>query len=255
MNTAAPSPSQRRRPDSGFTLIELLIAIVLSSLIVGVTTAALATSMNIASSTTDQVSDSTDAGLIASFLFRDAQSAGATDPATAQNDTTLGVSTSSTALGWSGCTQTGTLIVRFSWADRTSASVQRNAVATYALDTQKQLIRRLCKNGTIVDVLLGHAVNAATAHCAPDPSCAGRPTSVDLALTGSGLRAPFTYTLTASLRASSQTNPEPANSSTVAVLILGDRTSSPDCPNLTLAGSATVTVLGGSVGEMGPAKG
>lgn len=247
MIASTPSATQRCRPDSGFTLIELLIAIVLSSLIVGVTTAALATSMNIASSTTDQVSDSTDAGLIASFLFRDAQSAGAIDPATGQNDATLGVSTTSSALGWSGCAQAGTLVVRFSWADRTSSSVQHTVVATYALDKQKQLIRRLCKNGTTVDVPLGHAVNAATARCAPDPTCADRPSSVDLAITGSGLRAPFTYSLIASLRGSTQAPPEPSNSSTVALLVLGDRTSTPKCPNLRLSGFGIVTVLGDAI--------
>jgi len=232
----------KTRRDAGFTLIELLIAVVLSSLIAGVTVAALMTSLNVASSTTDQVNDSTDAGLISAFLFRDAQSAGATNPVNAQLDPTLGVSTANDATGWSGCAQTGTLVVRFSWADHTSVAAQSTAVATYALDTSKQLVRRLCKNGTTVDVILGRFVNAATATCTPGPTCSGHPASVALDMTGSGVRAPFRYTLTAALRSDVQTPPQTSNSSPVPLVALGNATA--PCPNLTLGGTGAVTVVG-----------
>ena len=61
------------RRDAGFTLVELLIALVLSGIIAGVIVAAMATSLNVASATTKLVADSTDAGLISAFLYRDAQ--------------------------------------------------------------------------------------------------------------------------------------------------------------------------------------
>ena len=235
---------QAHRPEAGFTLIELLIAVVLSSMIAGVTVAALMTSLNVASSTTDEVSDSTDAGLISAFLYRDAQSAGATDPTTAQLDPALGVSTNDTAAGWANCTQPATLVVRFSWVDRTSTSAQSTAVSTYALDANKQLIRRLCKNGTNVDVIVGRSVNAARATCMPDPACGNHPRSVALDVTGSSAAAPFTYTLTAALRANQQGAPTADNSSVVSLIALGDAKASAPCPNLTLTGNGVITVTG-----------
>ena len=88
MNGAEPGGRQRQRHDDrGFTLIELLIALVLSSLIVGVVTAA---SDHVAQR--GQFDHRPDRRLdrrrlISSFLIRDAQSAGATDPLTALRDT------------------------------------------------------------------------------------------------------------------------------------------------------------------------
>jgi hypothetical protein len=175
----------------------------------GVVVAAMITSLNAARSTSAHVSDSTDAGLISSFLIRDAQSAGGIDPATAAPDVSLGVSTLQSDPAGVACSA-GTLVVRFSWTERTS--VASNVVVTYAritdpLDaTKQQLIRRICTtrgvNTTKVDVILGRNIQSATAACAPVATnyCAGRPTSVSLTVTGKDTPTALTSILTASLR-------------------------------------------------------
>jgi prepilin-type N-terminal cleavage/methylation domain-containing protein len=195
-----------RRADGGFTLIELVIALALSSLIVGVITAALITSLNVSSSTTAQVNDSNEAGLASAFLFRDAQSAGGILPATAFADPTRGVSTTD----WAGCTQgSAALVVRFSWIEQGSTPASSN-VATYAF-AGSTLTRQICKDGVAgATVVLGSHFASAVASCLPvptvttppTPNCAGRPTSVSLTVTGLGARAPLSAVLTASLRAS-----------------------------------------------------
>ena len=236
--------STPRRSDSGFTLIELLMAIVLGGIIAGVTVAALATSMHIAKSTTDQVNDSNDAGLVAAFFFRDAQSAGATDPATATADPSLGVSVDDSAAGWGGCTQVGALVVRFSWVERRSSAAPHAVTVTYALDDINELTRRLCADGTSVDVVVGRSITAASVACQPDPSCTSRPTSATLTVTGSAAGVPLTSSLTASLRGDVQAAPQSANSSPVGLVALGVPVSSVPCPNLTLGGSGTLNVIG-----------
>ena len=231
--------ARRRRGlrDSGFTLIELIMALVLSGLIAGVVVAALVTSLNIADSTSDQLHDSTDAGLISAFLYRDAQAAGGTDPAKAQLDSSIGVSTTD----WGGCSQSpSTLVVRFSWFDRQTVSAKRAIVATYALDATNQLTRRICEDGVPTNVVLGRFLDSATASCLP--SCSGLPNTVTLSMSGSGDRAPFSYTLSASLRTQTQIQPTTTNSSTVALVALGGVAST--CPNLSLAGTSLITVRG-----------
>ncbi len=207
MNTRKPRNLADRtgQTDRGFTLIELVIAIVLSGLIAGVVVAALITSLNAADSTTAQVNDSTDTGLVSTFLIRDAQSSGGIDPATAQpGGATLGVSKSD----WGGCAQSAALVVRFSWVDHTSAAVRSTIVVTYAYNSSTQVLtRRTCTDGAAgADVVLGRHLTSAVATCQVDnqildANCTARhPISVLLALTGSGVRAPLSATLSASLR-------------------------------------------------------
>ena len=69
------------------------------------------------------------------------------------------------------------------------------------------------------------------------------PLSVSLTLTGLGTRAPLVYTLRASLRVDAQATPTSANSSPVPLLALGAG-ASVACPNLTLSGTGTITVIG-----------
>jgi len=232
--------------DGGFTLVEMLIAVVLSGVIAGAVIAALATSLNVASSTTKLVADSTDAGLISAFLYRDAQAAGATDPSTTQPDARLGVSTSSSSAGWSDCAQAGSkLVVRFSWLDAITVSNRRRNVVTYALDDAHHLTRRFCpSDGTPTDLALGQAITSATATCAPDPSCGPLTASVAVTLTGTEAQTPFAYTLTASLRTDKQNPPTSANSSAVPLLALSAPTGTNPCPNLTVTGARQVNVLG-----------
>ena len=244
------APPRGRQADGGFTLVELLIAIVLSGIIAGVTVAALATSMNVASSTSAEVADSTDASLITAFLYRDAQAAGTTNPTTAVTDLAYGVATSSstdaaaTAAAWGGCAQYGAMVARFSWIDRNLGGVAGQAVTvTYALDSSSQLVRRICRAGISSDVVLGHGVTAAAAQCQPDPACGLLATAVALTVSGSGARAPYTYTLTASLRVDGQSRPTANTSSTVALVALGTGAKRP-CPVLTLDGAPRVRVSG-----------
>ena len=213
MNVRSPRIRDRIRCiDGGFTLIELVIAMTLSLLIGGVVVAALVTSLNVAKATTEQVGDSADAGLIASFLLRDAQSAGGIDPATALADPTLGVSTDPADPAGQAC-RADPSVVRFSWVER-SAAVETTFVVTYATmtdpqdATKQQFVRRVCTYGgadpATVDVVLGRDVLSAVAKCLPLPIfpafCTGRPDSVTLTVAGKGTRAPLVSILTASLR-------------------------------------------------------
>ena len=250
---------QSSRTDAGFTLVELLIAIVLSSVIAGVIVAAIATSLNIASSTTRQVSDSADAGLISAFLYRDAKAAGATDPATAQTDASAGVSTAGSTAGWAGCAQTGTFVVRFSWIDRRPGADSRTIVSTYALDADRQLTRRLCQDGTSSLAVLSHPLTSAVAVCSPTPACGATTASVSLTISGSAGPNPFSYSLVGVLRAELQTRPTSASASAVPLITLGGSAGAASCPNLSLSGSGRVNVLGdvvvGSACDPSPIKG
>jgi prepilin-type N-terminal cleavage/methylation domain-containing protein len=200
MTTVRARAKSRRHFDRGFTLIEVLISLVLSGLIAGVVVSVILTSLNAADSTTAEINDSNDAALVSSFLIRDGQASGGIDPATAS--ASAGVSTTDPA----GCTQTGALVVRFSWMEHSSATTHTPTVVTYVFNSATQtLSRRVCLNGssTGTDVLLGSHITSAGATCqrgsSPDATCS-RPTGVSLSLSGSGKRAPFSTTLTASLR-------------------------------------------------------
>ena len=236
--TRGPFASSRR--DLGLTLIELLISISLTMIIGGVVSAALITSMNAASSTAAQAADSTDAQLIAAYLTRDAQAAGGTDPDTAQLVADLGVSTSATTVGWSGCAQTGDLVVRFSWIDRGAAIDSSPVVVTYALASDGTLVRRACEGSAQTDVTLARNIESATATCSPGGVCEGLPDQVTLTVRGGAAATPFDYTLTASLRGEVQTSPTSVNSAQAPLVVLRDT----DCPVLSVAGSGTTFVRG-----------
>ena len=249
-----PSRRCERHSDSdhGFTLIELIIAMTLSLMIGGVVVAALITSLRVSSSTTDEVGDSTDAGLITAFLTRDAQSAGSIVPTTALRNTTVGVSTASTA--WDSCSQApATLVVRFSWIEWSSAQlVENKVVVTYGLTspdalnpTKKQLTRRLCRNGatTGADIVLGRELALVTATCSPVcTSTTTTPTTMWLDVTSWGT-TPVAYQLKATVRGDTQAAPTVSNSAPVPLLALGAG-SSVVCPNVNLAGTGVVTVRG-----------
>ena len=212
MNTKRPVARRARHANAGFTLIEVLFALVLSAMISGVVAAGLITGLNVFTSTNDQVADSTDAGLMSSFLIRDAQSAGGIDPATALPDPTLGISTNTSDVDGQACLTSGLVTadvkVRFKWIDRTSATANTNVVV-YALDTTTHILtRHLCTNGAyVVQVALGRNITKATTSCQYEssllvqpPYCGGHPTTVSMDIEGKGTRAPLKYTLTASLR-------------------------------------------------------
>ncbi|HEY0520336.1 MAG TPA: putative Ig domain-containing protein, partial [Ilumatobacteraceae bacterium] len=213
----------------------------------GVVVAALITSLNVSRSTSIQVKDSTDAGLITAYLTRDAQSTGGIVPTTAIRDSTVGVSTAPT--GWDGCAQVApaTLVVRFSWIERTTLlAPSSKVVVTYAFDSSKaQLTRRSCRDSTTgPDIVLGRDVVSVVATC--DSDCTVAPTTVSLAVTGSGTRAPLSYTLKASLRMDAQAVPTAVNAAPVPLVALGAG-AAVSCPNVDLAGTGPVTVVGNAV--------
>ena len=228
------------RPDAGFTLIEVLIAVALSSVIAGVTVAAMLTSMNVIDVTTEQITTSTDTGLIASWFYRDAQAAGGTAPATGRPDAETGESVLHSTAGWQGCVQPGALVVRFSWTDRVASGLDRDVVVTYSLNGTK-LTRRQCIDGAIADLVLGGTIADASATCSPDRSCVAAQ-RVSLQITGVGERIPADHTLTASLRDVAAPLPNSTTSVAAPLVVLGgDGTL---CPPIALNGACATTVIG-----------
>jgi choice-of-anchor A domain-containing protein/prepilin-type N-terminal cleavage/methylation domain-containing protein len=237
----------RWRHDRGFTLVEVVMSVVLGSIIAGVTVAVMITSLNVVDSTRDLSRDSTDTGLVATFLYRDAQAAGGTDPVTLRSDATLGVSASD----WNGCQQPGgSLVVRFAWVDRTDASASHPMTTTWALFGDGRLVRRACQDDARVDVAVGEHVADAAASCLPGPACDASTTEVRMQLTGSAVSASPTVTLTASLR-TDLASASPAPSSTgppSPLVVVGADT--PACPEMTL-GTARTVVIGAALVDGG----
>ena len=123
---------------------------------------------------------------------------------------------------WGGCEQDGTLVVRFSWVDR-SATSDLSTVTTWAVDRQDQLVRRSCDADGSVDLVLGRNISSVSAACRPDPACVGESTSISLSVRGANTRVPSDYTLTASLRGDLQESPNVSSAAPVALLVLGEQ--------------------------------
>lgn len=232
--------------DRGFTLLEVVLTIVLGGAIAGVVVAALLTSLSVVKSTSEQVADSSDAGLITAYLFRDAQAAGATDPATAGSNAQIGIGLPASADPWAGCKQDGSFVVRFSWVDRRTAADQHTVTVTYALSADDRLVRRSCDGGAIVDVDLARSLSAVSATCRPEAACTGDPEEVVLTFTGTGERNPTAMSLTATLRHRPQAVPDTTTATAVPLLVIGG-SRSPDCPDLQLDGTGELRILGGAV--------
>lgn len=228
----------RQGADAGLTLVELTISVVLSAVLAGVVISILLTSMSVVDRTTEISHDATDAGLIAAFLYRDAQAAGGTDPATFTAVPGLGVSTTD----WGDCKQDGELVLRFSWIDRLDLLREHPMTVTWALGGDGALNRRACQDGEAVDVALGEHVSAATAVCEPDKACGPETTSVRLDITGSAQPEPVTFSLSANLRVEAPAAAQPSGVAAPLVVLGGDTAG---CPELSLGGP--VVVLGDGV--------
>lgn len=224
--------------DGGFTLVELVISIVLSSIVAGVVVAIMVTSLNLVDATTDISHDATDAGLIAAFLYRDAQAAGGTDPLTLAELPELGVSTTD----WGSCEQDGELVVRFSWVDREDQTAEHPMVVSWALLDDTRFVRRACQDGLHADVPLGEHIAAATAACRPGPACDATTDTVELTINGSAASSPTAFTLSATLRPDVPIGALPGGIA-APLLLLGDGQPTPTCPELTLD-AGRVVVLG-----------
>ena len=97
MTRAQCRGGRRARSESGMTLVEVVISVVLLSMITGAVGAAFITGFNGVRPSQQRVRESNDAQVIASFLVRDAQSAGGSNPNTGTGDASLGVSSPGTA--------------------------------------------------------------------------------------------------------------------------------------------------------------
>lgn len=225
--------------DGGFTLVELVISLVLSSIVAGITVAIMMTSLNVVDSTSDISRDATDAGLIAAFLYRDAQAAGGTDPMTLADVPGLGVST----VDWATCEQKGELVVRFSWIDRDGTGVDDPMHVTWALHDDGRLVRRACQGASGVDVPLGEHVAKASAVCLPGPACDTSAASVELTVVGSAERSPTTFSLSATLRPDVPVGALPGGMAAPLMLVSEGSDAGSDCPELEL-GAGRVVVLG-----------
>lgn len=240
-----PGEQRDRAGDAGFTLIEVLISLVLGGIIAGVTVAAMLTSMNVIDVTSEQISGSTDTGLVASFFYRDAQAAGGTLPSTGLADPSAGVSVSNSPTGWHGCAQPGTLVVRFSWTERVTAAQDHDVVVTYGLSGTK-LTRRICVGASASDLVVGENIASAEASCQPDAACGGSPDRVSLRIVGVGERVAADHTFSASLRQVQASPPDSSTTIAAPLVVLGGGGSTP-CPPLRIAGVGDVVVLGDAV--------
>ncbi len=210
---------------SGFTLVELIIVVMLMGMITSALAASFVTALNASSVDSQRINETDDAQQVASFLVRDAQAAGGSNPATGSADTSLGVSLTDDA----GCTGTGALVIRFEWLDRVTALSSRSRVVTYFFDsTAHRLVRLSCVDGGAASsVTLAGSVGspAPSAGCIPVESCPGLPDRVTLTLTAtnnpSTAPSPYTTTLTASVRPEAQVPPNLGNSTSVPLLALG----------------------------------
>jgi len=240
--------SDPRQREAGFTLVELIIAVVIVATISAALVTVLGTSVRVSGSTTQKVRESNDAALISSFLVRDAQAAGGTDPVTAALDLTLGVSTSDAASCGTPLAAGSNVVVRFKWNDRqwntaTQTSTARSMVATYVLDGAGTLTRYSCAGGGATSIaVLGRHVASAVATC--DPSCSGLPTSVSLtvdeAADVANPTSPYSYRLQALIRPQQQPAPSSSNGTTVPLMTLGGGV----CTSVSGSGNGTIIVNG-----------
>ncbi|MFN8023531.1 MAG: collagen-binding domain-containing protein [Acidimicrobiales bacterium] len=237
--------ARRGERDLGITLVEIVIAVVLSGIVSAVLVATLATSLNVVDSTTQIVHSSTDEALLSTYLARDAQAAAGTDPSTASAALNVGVSVPAGGGGWGTCAQTGTLVARFAWVDR-SGSGARSVETTWALRSDGQLVRRTCDSNGTVDLVLGREIASAVAACAPVRSCTGNATRITLSVTGLPPKS-STYTLDASLRGEVQVTPDTTAAAVVPFVVLGEQSRTGACPVLQLSGTGGVNVRGGAI--------
>jgi prepilin-type N-terminal cleavage/methylation domain-containing protein len=242
-----------RRDNRGFTLIEVAIAIVLLGAITAVIVSSFLTSLSSARITAQRARESNDAQLISAFLVRDAQSAGGSDPLTGKVDGTIGVEVTTggtNANGTGGCYQPSldaNIAASFRWYDRVPGGANPIArVANYYRNPpQHELVRVTCSGSdfqtgnmtTDGSVVMGRNVASATAACLPATACppaAGQapPNFVTLQVTETNSPAsapvgsPYTFTLTAAVRAESQVTPVLTNSTPVALMSLNNSAAS-----------------------------
>ncbi len=223
---------------SGFTLVELVITIVISGMLIAAMASVFITGINQSGSTTERTKETTDAQLISSYLVRDAQQAGATNPQTGAIDTTtgIGIATSNTA----GCTTAGTVFLQFGWVDRASTGSGTYRFAEYSwVSATNSIVHTTCSGSpanspaslTIASTIAATPVVKCTTNNVLGTCSTPMPDSVSVTFTATNTpvasTTAYTYTLTAALRAVSSTS---VQTSTAALITIGP------CPGVTVGG-------------------
>jgi hypothetical protein len=175
-------------------------------MIMSAISAALVTSMRSAETTMQRSRETNDAQVVAAFFTRDGQGAGGTETITGAPDPSLGVSTTDDA----GCSAPGSLVARFSSREPSGAS---NVTNYSFVPARRQIVRTVCDEAgaTSIAVLADHIVATTSpksplAWCDDDENtpCNASSRMVHIRLTESNdppnASAPYSYTLTASLR-------------------------------------------------------
>ncbi len=251
-----------RRSEAGLTLVELLVSVVILAMITGALASVFITAFNGSRPTNERIRESNDAQLITAYLERDAQSAGGSNPSFGTLDSTLGISAPSTA---PDCTSAGSLIVRFTWRDRSSLVDAPLHVANYFFDaTTHEVNRKTCVDGVDESFLrLGSEIAAiqpnGVARCitggtdadCPSAPAATLPDFVELLVlaTNDPHNSPtaYTYKLTASVRPEGQAAPDSSTATLVPLIALGG-TCGDGVTGIQAqgGGSSTITVYGGA---------
>ncbi len=247
----------RARDQRGLTLVELLITVTLLSMITGALSAGFITATRALDTNSARIRENNDAQIVASFLTRDAQAAGGSDPLTGAVDATVGVSLTNDA----GCTSAGNaLVVRFKWYERLTSSTRNTRIANYFFNSASNtLSRKTCTTDT-AGVTTSSAVTLST-HIATAPAptatctatCPGLPTAVQLVAyttNGSGaVSGGLKMDLRASLRPEGQIIPTGSTATTVPLLLLSSGNTcvgngAASALAISAGGSANVTIYG-----------
>ena len=240
-----PKRRHRRHDQSGVTLVELMITVVIMSMVMGAIAASFVTAFNSTRPTSDRVRVSNSAQLIASFLERDAQSAGGTNPTTGTIDNGIGVSKTDAA----GCNPSSSLVLRFSWIDRIAGASPITRVANYYYDdTAKQIVRKTCgTDGSASSNTLGRDIQTVGITCSP--SCdSANPLPDTVSMTVQSVTpvngSAYTYTLTASLRPENQIAPTSTTASPIPLMTFGGLGCNHSATGFSVSGNPNVTIYG-----------
>jgi len=162
--------------EDGFTLIELVMTITILAIIMPVIAGSVIVGLKTTDDTSARLNQSHDVQNATAFFEQDVASA---DDVSLTDTTCAGVAP----------------IVRLRWTDPVTS---HTIIASYFVRTsatEKQLVRRLCDNGTQTnETPVSHFLSdtVPTATCTPAASCPGRPKTVKLQLESCDRTASFT---------------------------------------------------------------
>jgi prepilin-type N-terminal cleavage/methylation domain-containing protein len=244
---------RRNAHEGGYTLVELIVALTILAMITGALTATFLTATNANANVSTRLHQSSDAQLIAGYWTADAQAAGGTNPDTGTKDTNLGVSTTDDGDCGTGGAD---LVARFKWRewasrnDATTKDTYTTRVANYVYrSAAHELERRTCADGASSGIvtLATRVQSAPTVQCVAAADCPGLPDQVSITvteLTDRSAPTPYSFTLTASLRAVGMTAPSGDSAASTPLLALGSSTCSGSTTGLSVSGNQTVNVNG-----------